>query len=226
MGNTTCYVCRTETLEPEVSDYLASYKNAQKTLKLHGKFCKNCGIAFTDQPDMLYNKRLMIAFRKEVDGLLTGSEIKAFRARRHLTQLAAAKLFGGGPKAFSKYETDDIVQSEVMDSLLRLCIENETALQTLANIKGVQLKVPAPKQHAEQQDVQSTFDIPIDESLGEILERSTPLYKIVINLNKKPEKRFTKSKTTSYGTFDTNGASANIASNDYRIEDEAQPLTA
>ena len=32
----------------------------------------------------------------------------------------AARLLGGGPVAFSKYENDDVAQSESMDNLLRL----------------------------------------------------------------------------------------------------------
>ncbi|MGH8759320.1 MAG: type II TA system antitoxin MqsA family protein [Burkholderiales bacterium] len=55
-----------------------------------------------------------------MDGLLTGAEITVLRQQYQLTQSQAARLFGGGPVAFSKYENDDVAQSEFMDNLLRL----------------------------------------------------------------------------------------------------------
>ena len=61
-----------------------------------------------------------MAFRKRVDELLTGAEITALRKQYKLTQGQAARRFGGGPVAFSKYENDDVAHSESMDNLLRL----------------------------------------------------------------------------------------------------------
>ena len=78
-----------------------------------------------------------MAFRKSVDGLLTGTEIVALRKQYSLTQDQAAQLFGGGPVAFSKYENDDVSQSEAMDSLLRLVRESEAAFGVLVNVKGM-----------------------------------------------------------------------------------------
>jgi putative zinc finger/helix-turn-helix YgiT family protein len=66
------------------------------------------------------NKRAFTAFKKRVDGLLEGYEIASLRAAMNLTQTKAAEIFGGGPVAFSKYENDDIMQSESMDTLIRL----------------------------------------------------------------------------------------------------------
>ena len=37
-----------------------------------------------------------------------------------MTQGQTARLFSGGPVAFSKYENDDVAHSESMDNLLRL----------------------------------------------------------------------------------------------------------
>jgi HTH-type transcriptional regulator/antitoxin MqsA len=61
----------------------------------------------------------MVAFKKEVDGLLTGAQVRALRERLGINQSEAAKIFGGGLVAFSKYESDDVSQSEAMDKLLR-----------------------------------------------------------------------------------------------------------
>lgn len=87
------------------------------------------------------NKRGIMAFRKSVDGLLTGAEICALRDKYHLTQGQAARLFGGGPEAFSKYENDDVAQSEAMDNLLRLVRRSETAFLGLVDEKGMRAEL-------------------------------------------------------------------------------------
>ena len=81
----------------------------------------------------------MLAFKKEVDGLLTGQEIKALRKRYNLTQAQAASIFGGGPVAFSKYESDDVMQSEPMDNLLRVASQIPDAVAWLAQRAGEQI---------------------------------------------------------------------------------------
>jgi HTH-type transcriptional regulator / antitoxin MqsA len=54
-----------------------------------------------------------------------------------MTQGQAARLFGGGPVAFSKYENDDVAQSESMDNLLRLVRRSADAFWQLVQEKGM-----------------------------------------------------------------------------------------
>ena len=75
----------------------------------------------------------MIEFRKKVDGLLTGSQVRSIRKSLGLNQAEAARVFGGGPVAFSKYENDDVTQSEAMDKLLRLASRLPAAMDILQN---------------------------------------------------------------------------------------------
>ena len=85
----------------------------------------------------------MVAFKKRVDGLLTGSEVKSLRERLGLRQSDAARIFGGGPVVFSKYESDDVAQSEAMDRLLRVATEVPGAFEYLT--KRAQVHVEADK---------------------------------------------------------------------------------
>lgn len=98
----------------------SEYKAHSAMLPLVFKQCDACGSDFAGAAESKQNKRSLMAWRKQVDGLLTGEEITALRKQYQLTQAQAAKLFGGGPVAFSKYENDDVAQSEAMDTLLRL----------------------------------------------------------------------------------------------------------
>ena len=78
------------------------------------------------------------SFKQEY-GLLTGEEICAFRTQFELTQKEAARLFGGGPTAFSKYEAETIVHNTSMDRLLRLAMKEPSYLRDIAEIAHVDL---------------------------------------------------------------------------------------
>jgi HTH-type transcriptional regulator/antitoxin MqsA len=66
--------------------------------------------------------RVRDAWRK-IDGLLTSQEIAALRNTLKLTQQDAAKIFGGGTNAFSKYERSEVIQSVAMDKLMRAALD-------------------------------------------------------------------------------------------------------
>jgi len=104
---------------------------------LHYQLCDVCMSDSAGAEQMRANKRGMIAFRKQVDGLLSGTEILALRKRYGLNQQQAARLFGGGPVAFSKYENDDVAHSEAMDKLLRIVLRSEMAYWELVGQEGM-----------------------------------------------------------------------------------------
>lgn len=132
-----CPICGEGHVTHHVNQFESEYKGTKAMLPSHYKLCDNCHSDFAGAPEGKLNKRAIMAFRKSVDGLLTGTEICALREKYKLTQTQAAKLFGGGPVAFSKYENDDVSQSESMDSLLRLVRRSEVAFCELADEKGM-----------------------------------------------------------------------------------------
>ena len=87
------------------------YKGHKADLPSHYQQCDTCTSDFAGLAESKLNKRVVMAFRKQVDGLLTGDEIKAVRKQYQLTQAQAAKLLGGGPVAFSKYGNDMSTQA-------------------------------------------------------------------------------------------------------------------
>lgn len=115
-----CPVCGEGHLHPRIDTNEVAYKGITRTIALHYAVCDECGSEQAGENEAKLNKREMMAFRKEVDGLLAGAEIRAIRGRLHISQAEAARIFGGGPVAFSKYENDDVAQSESMDKLLRV----------------------------------------------------------------------------------------------------------
>lgn len=132
-----CPICGEGHVTDHVDQVESEYKGHKTLLPLHYQLCDVCHSDLAGAKDSKLNKRAVLAFRKSVDGLLTGIEICALREKYKLTQSQAAKLFGGGPVAFSKYENDDVSQSESMDTLLRLVRRSETAFWELVEEKDM-----------------------------------------------------------------------------------------
>lgn len=135
-----CPLCGEGHVKVQVEEVESEYKGKKALLPDHFKLCDHCGSDFAGVAEAKLNKRALMAWRKQVDGLLTGTEITALRVQYKLTQAQAAQLFGGGPVAFSKYENDDVVQSEAMDTLLRLVRRSPEAFRALQEEKGMAVK--------------------------------------------------------------------------------------
>ncbi|QXE89962.1 type II toxin-antitoxin system MqsA family antitoxin [Geomonas subterranea] len=82
--------------------------------------CLTCSEQFVGDKTMKESARRLRDFYREVDGLLTSSQIREIRLRLGLSQDAASELLGGGGKSFARYENCEVVQSLAMDHLLRL----------------------------------------------------------------------------------------------------------
>lgn len=143
-----CSICGEGHATSHFDKVETEYKGAKAQVFAHYKTCNVCGSDFAGADESRLNKRAVLAFRKSVDGLLTGAEICALRERYGINQKQAARLFGGGPVAFSKYENDDVSHSESMDKLLRLVLKSEQAFWALVEQEGMtaELAPKAPKQ--------------------------------------------------------------------------------
>lgn len=113
------------------------YKGQRKELPCHFAECDACGVEQAGPEHTLANKRVMLAWRKQIDDLLSGAQIRRQRNMWGITQAQASTIFGGGPIAFCKYEKDDIAQSEAMDSLLRVAAAVPEAFEWLVARSGL-----------------------------------------------------------------------------------------
>ncbi|MCP4701657.1 MAG: type II toxin-antitoxin system MqsA family antitoxin [Gammaproteobacteria bacterium] len=127
-----CPVCGEGNLSMRQMKTELEYCGKQAMLPMLFEECDACGSEIVRDKEGRANKRTGLRFRKQVSGLLSGEEICAIRKQYNLTQALAAKLLGGGPTAFSKYENDDVAHSEAMDNLLRLVRRSEGAFRELA----------------------------------------------------------------------------------------------
>jgi HTH-type transcriptional regulator / antitoxin MqsA len=145
MGTTElCSICGKGHVMNHVDQVETAYKGAKGLVSMHYKSCDACGSDFAGAEESRLNKRAVLAFRKSIDGLLSGAEICALRSRYGINQKQAARLFGGGPVAFSKYENDDVAHSESMDKLLRLVLKSEPIFWSLVEQENMTTEL-APK---------------------------------------------------------------------------------
>lgn len=120
MTMTNCMICGEGKLTAQTGVQDVEYRGHHSEIPYYYLECDTCSSETAGSIELRENKRAMTDFKRSVDGLLTGAEIRSVRKRHQLTQIQAACLFGGGPVAFSKYEAGDVTQSEAMDKLLRV----------------------------------------------------------------------------------------------------------
>jgi HTH-type transcriptional regulator/antitoxin MqsA len=93
---------------------------------LRHSFCDHCGETITTPEQSRHNKRMIVEARDRAVAernrteRLGPADILRIRKKLGLTQVQAARVFGGGPNAFGKYESGDIGPSDGMEKLLRL----------------------------------------------------------------------------------------------------------
>jgi len=114
-----CPICGEGHLHAHVGLHQVEYNGISEEIPLHFAVCDVCEVEQGGATEIRLNKREMIAFKKRVDGLLSAEEVRRMREVWGIDQKQAAAIFGGGPVAFSKYENNNVMQSEGMDKLLR-----------------------------------------------------------------------------------------------------------
>lgn len=140
MKTQTCPICEMGQLTSHSEKITVEHLGQQGQIESLYAVCDCCGSEQAGAVEARFNKRAMIAFKKQVQGLLTGVEVRLLRKRWKLNQTEAAQVFGGGSVAFSKYEADDVMQSDAMDKLLRLAADLPVALDKLIANAGVNRK--------------------------------------------------------------------------------------
>ena len=84
-----------------------------------------------DARDMQVSDRAITVMKARELGVLTPEQIRSVRKRLKLSQREAGRLIGGGPNAFQKYESGDVLLSKAADTALRLLSNNPKRLEEL-----------------------------------------------------------------------------------------------
>ena len=114
-----------------VRPMILAYKGESITVAMPGWYCDQSKESIHTGDDMKVSDRALNRLKARVDGLPEPEEIRRIRKKLGLTQEAAGELIGGGPRAFQKYETGDLLPSRAISSALALLDHDPKALAVL-----------------------------------------------------------------------------------------------
>ncbi len=129
----TCPLCNAK-VEHNIKDIVYSYKNKKITIAQPAEYCTKCGESFLSEDDIKATKKEITNFKRSVDRLLKTEEIVKIRKKLKLTQQEAGEIFGGGIRAFYKYETGENNPNRSLDILLRLLDKEKIDLDDIRQV--------------------------------------------------------------------------------------------
>ncbi len=125
-----CPSCRGADLLPAtyVREFLPHGQSV--TVELLTSQCPSC--AAKPQAAQHHENLVRLKARKgKYNGLLLGEEILALRRRYGITQQTAAKIFGKGKIAFSRYENETSYPDDTTTKLLKVAIQKPDVIKSL-----------------------------------------------------------------------------------------------
>jgi HTH-type transcriptional regulator/antitoxin MqsA len=96
-----------------------------------GWYCDQSEESIHTGDDMKVSDRMLNLLKARSEGLLEPEQIRRIRKKLRLSQEAAGHLIGGGPRAFQKYESGDLLPSRAISSALVLLDHDPEALSVL-----------------------------------------------------------------------------------------------
>ncbi len=106
-------------------------KDESVTFDMPGWYCDQSDEGIHTGADMKISDRMLNRLKARSEGLLEPEEIRRIRKKLKLSQEAAGLLIGGGPRAFQKYESGDLLPSRAISSALILLDHDPKALTVL-----------------------------------------------------------------------------------------------
>ena len=108
-----------------------TYKGESLTFDMPGWYCDQSEESIHTGEDMKISDRKLNLLKARSEKLLEPEEIRRIRKKLHLSQEVAGLLIGGGPRAFQKYESGDLLPSRAVSSALMLLDHDPVALSVL-----------------------------------------------------------------------------------------------
>ena len=108
-----------------------SYKGLSETLDVSGWYCGKCGEGVHTGAELAVADRALNRLKARAEGLPEPKAVQRIRKHLKLTQKEAGRIVGGGPNAFQKYESGDVLVSRGIASALLLLERDPSGLDLL-----------------------------------------------------------------------------------------------
>ena len=115
----------------DVRPMTLTYKGESITIDMSGWYCDSSDESIHTGKDAVVSDRALNRLKARNEGLLEPEDIRRIRKKLCLSQTAAGQVIGGGPRAFQKYESGDLLPSRAISSALRLLDHDPEALKLL-----------------------------------------------------------------------------------------------
>lgn len=96
-----------------------SFGGLSATFDMPGWYC-SCGEGIVTAKDMDVSDRHLNLLKARLENLVLPDEVRRIRKKLGLNQQRAGTLLGGGPNAFHKYESGEVLPSKAISNLLRV----------------------------------------------------------------------------------------------------------
>ena len=108
-----------------------TYRGESLTFDMPGWYGDESEESLHSGADMKVSDRMLNRLKARTEGLLAPEEIRRARRKLRLSQEAAGQVIGGGPRAFQKYESGDLLPSRALSSALLMLEHDPKALTVL-----------------------------------------------------------------------------------------------
>src|SRR5271168_4394932 len=108
-----------------------TYKGESITVDMPGWYSETSEEGILTGIDMKVSDRALNRLKARTEGLLEPEEIRRIRKKLKLSQVEAGEMIGGGPRAFQKYESGDLLPSRAISSALVLLDHDPGSLRVL-----------------------------------------------------------------------------------------------
>ncbi|MFM8453722.1 MAG: type II toxin-antitoxin system MqsA family antitoxin [Gammaproteobacteria bacterium] len=127
-----CPLCGEKSYYRDTRPLVLEYKGHSITVQQPGFWCDACKEGVIEGPDLKATREELQAFHAKIDGLLSPERIHTIRKKiLKISQQEAARTFGGGPNAFSRYERGEVAPSRALSHLLYILERHPEQFQEL-----------------------------------------------------------------------------------------------
>lgn len=134
-----CRQCKVGILQPATWQQHFAPLGKSISVELLTSACDHCGTESISTAQQEENLHRLKARKVHYGEVLMGEDLVAFRLKYGLTREMAAKIFGKGKIAFSRYENEVSYPDASTTKLLNLAIRSPEALKMLADEAGVEI---------------------------------------------------------------------------------------
>lgn len=127
----TCPLCDENLKIGKITNEL-KYRGKTLSVQMLGEYCKSCDEGFQNDEDLVLNENTIALAKLRAD-VIIAEDIARIRKKLNLTQTEASEIFGGGIRAFHKYEKGTIHPPQSLVILFDLLDNNTTTIDDIRN---------------------------------------------------------------------------------------------